>query len=144
LLQTAHLLHDARNGEEYGVKIGDLEFDYPQAAKRREQVVTQLRRGVQGLMKKNKVTVYNGVGSFIEPKKIKVEGNDGETEELEANFVLISTGSAVSTLPGLEFDHEKVISSDDIATSNDDYPESIIILGSGAVGVEFASMYNDY
>jgi dihydrolipoamide dehydrogenase len=143
LLQTAHLLHDARNGEEYGVKIGDLEFDYPQAAKRREQVVTQLRRGVQGLMKKNKVTVYNGVGSFVEPKKIKVETDDGE-EELEAGNVLISTGSAVNTLPGLEFDGEKVISSDDIVTNDKSYPESVIILGSGAVGVEFASMYNDF
>ena len=143
LLQTAHLLHDARNGEEYGVKVGDLEFDYPQAAKRREQVVTQLRRGVQGLMKKNKVTVYNGVGSFIEPKKIKVETEDGE-EELEAGNVLISTGSAVNTLPGLEFDHEKVISSDDIVTNDESYPKSVIILGSGAVGVEFASMYNDF
>jgi dihydrolipoamide dehydrogenase len=56
LLHTAHLLHDAKNGEEFGVKMGEIEFDYPQAAKRREQVVTQLRRGVQGLMKKNKVT----------------------------------------------------------------------------------------
>jgi dihydrolipoamide dehydrogenase len=143
LLQTAHLLHDARNGEEYGVKIGELEFDYPQAAKRREQVVTQLRRGVQGLMKKNKVTVYNGVGSFVEPKKIKVETDDGE-EELEAGNVLISTGSAVNTLPGLEFDGEKVISSDDIVTNDESYPKSVIILGSGAVGVEFASMYHDF
>jgi dihydrolipoamide dehydrogenase len=143
LLQTAHLLHDAKNGEEYGVKVGDLEFDYPQAAKRREQVVTQLRRGVQGLMKKNKVTVYNGVGSFVEPKKIKVETDDGE-EELEAENVLISTGSAVNTLPGLEFDGEKVISSDDIVTNDDGYPQSVIILGSGAVGVEFASMYHDF
>src|ERR687897_232550 len=143
LLQTAHLLHDARNGEEYGVKVGEVEFDYPQAAKRREQVVTQLRRGVQGLMKKNKVTVYNGVGSFVEPKKIKVETEDGE-EELEAENVLFSTGSAVNTLPGLEFDGEKVISSDDIVTNDESYPESVIILGSGAVGVEFASMYNDF
>ncbi len=143
LLQTAHLLHDAKNGEEYGVKVGEVEFDYPQAAKRREQVVTQLRRGVQGLMKKNKVTVYNGVGSFVEPKKIKVETDDGE-EELEAENVLISTGSAVNILPGLEFDGEKVISSDDIVTNDESYPESVIILGSGAVGVEFASMYNDF
>jgi dihydrolipoamide dehydrogenase len=143
LLQTAHLLHDAKNGEEYGVKVGEVEFDYPQAAKRREQVVTQLRRGVQGLMKKNKVTVYHGVGSFIEPKKIKVETDDGE-EELEAENVLISTGSAVNTLPGLEFDHEKIISSDDIVTNDESYPESVIILGSGAVGVEFASMYKDF
>jgi len=144
LLQTAAKLHDARNGEEFGVKISEVEFDYPQAAKRREQVVNQLRRGVQGLMKKNKVTVYNGTGSFVEPKKIKVEGNDGETQELEADYVLISTGSAVSTLPGLEFDGERVISSDDIATNNDDYSKSVIILGSGAVGVEFASMYHDF
>lgn len=143
LLQTAHLLHDAKNGEEFGVKISDIEFDYPQAAKRREQVVTQLRRGVQGLMKKNKVTVYNGVGSFVEPKKIKVTTGDGE-EELEAENVLISTGSAVNTLPGLEFDGEKVISSDNIVTNNESYPKSVIILGSGAVGIEFASMYNDF
>jgi len=143
LLQTAHLLHDAKNGQEYGVNVGEVEFDYPQAAKRREQVVTQLRRGVQGLMKKNKVTVYNGVGSFVEPKKMKVETEDGE-EELEAENVLISTGSAVNTLPGLEFDHEKIISSDDIVTNDESYPESVIILGSGAVGVEFASMYNDF
>jgi dihydrolipoamide dehydrogenase len=143
LLQTAHLLHDAKNSEEFGVKTGEVEFDYPQAAKRREQVVTQLRRGVQGLMKKNKVTVYNGVGSFVEPKKIKVENGEG-SEELEAEKVLISTGSAVNTLPGLEFDGEKVISSDDIVTNNDGFPKSVIILGSGAVGVEFASMYNDF
>jgi len=145
LLQTAHLLHDAKNGEEFGVKTGDVELDYPTAAKRREQVVNQLRRGVQGLMKKNKVTVYNGVGSFVEPKKIKVAMNGGgDTEELEAGNVLISTGSAVSTLPGLEFDGEKVISSDDVVTNNESYPKSVIILGSGAVGVEFASMYNDF
>ncbi len=144
LLQTAHMLHDAKNGEEFGVKTGGVEFDYPTAAKRREKVVKQLRQGVQGLMKKNKITVYNGVGSFAEPKKIKVELNEGGEEELEAKNVLISTGSAVSTLPGLEFDGDRVISSDDIVTNNDDYPESVIILGSGAVGVEFASMYDDF
>src|ERR671911_2157731 len=143
LLQTAHLLHDARNGEDFGVKVGEVDLDYPQAARRREQVVNQLRRGVQGLMKKNKVTVYNGVGSFVEPKKIMVETEDGE-EELEAENVLISSGSAVNTLPGLEFDHEKIISSDDIVTNDEGYPQSVIILGSGAVGVEFASMYNDF
>jgi dihydrolipoamide dehydrogenase len=144
LLQTAAMLHNAKNGEEFGVKTGEVEFDYPTAAQRREQVVTQLRRGVQGLMKKNKVQVYNGTGSFVEPKKIKVDGNDGETQELEADYVLIATGSAVNTLPGLEFDGEKVISSDDIVTNNKDYPKSVIVLGSGAVGVEFASMYHDF
>src|SRR5918995_2147676 len=144
LLQTAAKLHDARNGEEFGVKISEVEFDYPTAAKRREAVVNQLRKGVQGLMKKNKIQVFQGTGSFVEPKKIKVDGNDGETQELEADHVLISTGSAVTSLPGLEFDGERVISSDDITTNNEDYPASVIILGSGAVGVEFASMYHDF
>ena len=144
LLQTAAMLNDVNHGEEFGIKTNGVEFDYPTAAQRREQVVNQLRRGVQGLMKKNKIQVFNGTGSFVEPKKIKVEGNDGEEHELEANFVLISTGSAVSSLPGLEFDSEKVISSDDVVTNNDSYPESVIILGSGAVGVEFASMYHDF
>src|SRR3712207_8405039 len=79
-------------------------------------------------MKKNKIQVFNGFGSFVEPKKIKVEMGDGETQELEADYVLIATGSAVSTLPGLEFDGEKVISSDDIVTNNENYPKSVIIL----------------
>jgi len=144
LLQTAQILHEVGRAEEFGVKTSGVEFDYPTAAKRREQVVTQLRKGVQGLMKKNKIQLYNGVGSFVEPKKIKVETSGGETEELEAENVLIATGSAVNTLPGLEFDGEKVISSDDIVTNNESYPKSVIILGSGAVGVEFASMYNDF
>jgi dihydrolipoamide dehydrogenase len=94
-------------------------------------------------MKKNKVQVYNGTGSFVEPKKIKVETEDGE-EELEADNVLISTGSAVKSLPGLDFDGDKVLSSDYVITEMDSIPESIIILGSGAVGVEFASMFNDF
>ena len=144
LLQTAAMLNDVNHGEEFGIKTNGVEFDYPTAAQRREQVVNQLRRGVQGLMKKNKIQVFNGTGSFVEPKKIKVEGNDGEEQELEANFVLISTGSAVSSLPGLEFDGEKVISSDDVVTNNESYPGSVIVLGSGAVGVEFASMYHDF
>jgi dihydrolipoamide dehydrogenase len=94
-------------------------------------------------MRKNKVQVYTGVGSFVEPKKIQVESEDGETQELEADYVLIATGSAVRTLPGLEIDHEKVISSDDVVTVGH-YPKSVIILGSGAVGTEFASMYADF
>ena len=143
LLQTASMLNDVKHAEEFGVKVGEVEFDPEQAAKRRDQVVNQLRKGVSGLMKKNKVQVFTGVGSFVEPKKIKVEGEDGE-QELEAENVLIASGSAVNSLPGIEFDDDKVISSDDVVMGDGDYPESIIILGSGAVGVEFASMYNDF
>ncbi len=143
LLQSASLLNDFKHAERFGIMADGVELDYSKATEHKDQVVGQLRKGVSGLMKKNKVQVFNGTGSFIEPKKIKVETGDGE-EELEAENVLISTGSAVKSLPGLEFDGERVISSDDVIVGLDHIPDSIIILGSGAVGVEFASMYHDF
>jgi len=143
LLHTAELLHEFDRSEEFGVRTNGAELDYEELAGYRDRVVGRLQKGVSGLMRKNKVEVYTGVGSFVEPKKIQVENEDGETEEIEADYVLIATGSAVRTLPGLEIDHERIISSDDVVTT-DYYPSSIIVLGSGAVGVEFASMYNDF
>ena len=143
LLQTAARLHDARTGADFGIKVGKVKLNYAQAAKRKDQVVNQLRRGLSGLMKKNKIQVFRGTASFAEPKRITVAGED-ETRELEASNVLIATGSAVATLPGLDLDGEKIISSDDVVTSADDPPASVIVLGSGAVGVEFASMYRDF
>ncbi|MGB3632927.1 MAG: dihydrolipoyl dehydrogenase [Rubrobacteraceae bacterium] len=143
LLQSASMLSNLKqHGEQFGIMADGVEFDYSKANEHKGQVVGQLQKGVQGLMKKNKVQVFTGVGSFVEPKKIKVEGEDGE-QELEAENVLISTGSGVKSLPGMEFDGEKVISSDDVISA-ESYPSSVIILGSGAVGVEFASMYNDF
>jgi dihydrolipoamide dehydrogenase len=142
LLHTAELLSAFNHSEEFGINANSVELDYEQLAEYRDRVVGRLQKGVSGLMRKNKIQVFTGVGSFVEPKKIKVEGEDGE-QELEAENVLIATGSEVRTLPGLEIDHEKVVSSDDVVTAKE-YPNSVIVLGSGAVGTEFASMYNDF
>jgi dihydrolipoamide dehydrogenase len=131
LLHTAELLNAFNHSEEFGINSNGAELDYEQLADYRDQVVGRLQKGVSGLMRKNKVQVFTGFGSFVEPKKIQVESEDGETQEIEGENILIATGSAVRTLPGLEIDHEKVISSDDVVTAKD-YPESIIILGSGA------------
>ena len=144
LLHTAQLLHEFERSEEFGVTTNGVELDYEQTAEYRDRVVGRLQKGVTGLMRKNNIQVYTGVGSFVEPNKIQVENEEGETEELEADYILIATGSAVRTLPGLEIDHAKVISSDDVVSMNESYPKSVIILGSGAVGVEFASMYKDF
>jgi dihydrolipoamide dehydrogenase len=144
LLETAARLHEARTGEDFGVRARDVELDYGQAAKRRDEVVEQLRGGVKQLMGKHGVEVLRGSGSFVEPRKVRVEDGDGGTRELEARYVLIATGSAVATVPGLDLDGEQVISSDDIVTSDADPPSSVVVLGSGAVGVEFASMYADF
>lgn len=142
LLHTAEKLDDVRHGYDLGINA-TFEFDYAKTASRRDAIVGQLQQGVNGLMKKNKVKVYTGTGRFVEPKKVAVDGNDGTTE-LEAENVLIAVGSSVSTLPGLEFDGDRILSSDDIVQGQDAPPESIIILGSGAVGTEFASMYSDF
>ena len=142
LLHTAELLNAFNHSQEFGINVNGVELDYEELADYRDRVVGRLQKGVQGLMRKNKVQVFTGFGSFVEPKKIKVEGEDSE-QEIEGENILIATGSGVRTLPGLEIDGEKVISSDDVVTASS-YPNSVIVLGSGAVGTEFASMYNDF
>ena len=144
LLETAARLHAARTGADFGVRVGEVELDFEHAAKRRDEVVDRLRNGVRQLMDKHDIEVLTGTGSFVEPRKVRVEGADGDSQEVEAEHVLIATGSAVADLPGLELDGERVISSDDVATSEADPPASVIVLGAGAVGVEFTSMYADF
>jgi dihydrolipoamide dehydrogenase len=143
LLHTAELLNAFNHSEDFGVNTNGFELDYEQLADYRDRVVGRLQKGVSGLMRKNKVQVFTGFGSFVEPKKIQVESEDGETQEIEGENVLIATGSGVRTLPGLEIDRAKVVSSDDVVTAKS-YPNSVVILGSGAVGTEFASMYRDF
>jgi len=121
LLETASRLHEARTGDDFGVKAGKVKLDYARAAKRKDQVIDQLRRGLAALMKKNKIKVYRGTGSFAEPKRIRVAGPDGE-QEFSASYVLIATGSAVATLPGLDIDGDQILSSDDVTTSAADPP----------------------
>jgi len=143
LLHTAELLNAFNHSEEFGINVNGFELDYERLAEYRDAVVGRLQQGVSGLMRKNKIQVFTGFGSFVEPKKIQVESEDSETQEIEGENVLIAAGSAVRTLPGLEIDHEKIVSSDDVVVAKD-YPNSIIVLGSGAVGTEFASMYRDF
>jgi dihydrolipoamide dehydrogenase len=143
LLHTAEMLDAFNRSEEFGINVDGFELNYEQLAEYRDRVVGRLQQGVSGLMRKNSVQVFTGMGSFVEPKKIQVESEDGEAQEIEADYILIATGSGVRTLPGLDLDGERIISSDDVVTMNH-YPSSIIVLGSGAVGTEFASMYNDF
>jgi dihydrolipoamide dehydrogenase len=144
MLRAASMLADLRgHGEELGVLAEGVSFDYARAASQRDRVVERLHRGTVGLMRKNRITVYQGVGRFVEPKRVEVEGAEGKKETLDAKFVLIATGSAPRSLPGLHIDHEWVVTSDDVL-GMEHLPASVIILGSGAVGVEFASMFNDF
>jgi dihydrolipoamide dehydrogenase len=140
LLQTAALLDAARSSERLGVRIGEVALDWPAAARNRDQVVGRLHQGVQGLLRKNKVTVLAGRGRMLGRGRVGVAATDGQESELAAAAVILATGSRVRSLPGLDIDGRSVISSDD-ALFLDHVPASVIVLGAGAVGVEFASMY---
>lgn len=151
LLRSAEMYQDIKKSRDYGIKAGEVELQFDLVQQRKQKVVDQLHKGVQGLLKKNKVDVYYGTGRILGtsifsplPGTISVEKNDGsEPEILVPKNVLIATGSRPRTLPGLEIDGEYVMNSDH-ALSMDQLPESIVIIGGGVIGVEWASLLSDF
>ncbi len=147
MLESAELYERVRRGEEFGVPADGVRFDYPAVAKRRDAIVTRLTKGVDSLVKKNKVEHIRGRGTLQGGKKVLVhtfdeEGKPDGERPLDANDVILASGSRVKSLPGLEPDAKRIITSDD-ATHSSTLPGSIIVVGAGAVGVEFASFYHD-
>jgi len=140
LLQSAFVLDQARQGARLGVRISGVELDYAQVGKNRDQVVSQLHRGVEFLMKKHRIEVVRGRGRLDGPRRVRVGGGQGGDVELEAGAVVIATGSRPKQVPGVEPDGRSVLTSDHALTL-DHVPASAIVLGAGAVGVEFASFW---
>jgi dihydrolipoamide dehydrogenase len=140
LLQSAALLDELRHADSFGVTTGDVAFDYAVAGRRRDQVVSQLHKGVQFLLRKNKVTVVNGRGRLDGPRRLAVTTAAGDTTAVEADAVIIATGSRPKQLPGVDADGQVVLTSEEALKLNR-APASAIVLGAGAVGVEFASLY---
>ncbi|MGG3919658.1 dihydrolipoyl dehydrogenase [Parageobacillus thermoglucosidasius] len=151
LLRSAEVYAQTKNSEAFGVIAGDVRLDFAKVQARKSAIVEQLHKGVQHLMKKGKIDVYAGFGRILGPSifsplpgTISVEMNDGtENEMLVPKNVIIATGSRPRTLPGLEIDGEFVITSDE-ALQMEALPSSIIIVGAGAIGIEWASMLNDF
>jgi dihydrolipoamide dehydrogenase len=140
LLQSAALLDELRHAEAFGVTTGDVHFDYSIAGRRRDQVVRQLHKGVQFLLRKNKVSVVSGRGRLDGAGRLAVTPPDGDPVEINAGAVILATGSRPKQLPGIPADGNVVLTSDE-ALRMDRVPASAIVLGAGAVGVEFASLY---
>ncbi|RAV18628.1 dihydrolipoyl dehydrogenase [Paenibacillus contaminans] len=150
LLRSAEVYSHVKRGDEYGITVGGAAIDFTKVQSRKENVVEQLYKGVQFLMKKNKIDVFNGVGRIISPSifspqtgQISVELADGELELLIPDNLVIATGSRPRPLSGLEFDGKRILSSDD-ALLMEELPASILIVGGGVIGVEWASMLNDF
>ncbi|MDR6224611.1 dihydrolipoyl dehydrogenase [Desmospora profundinema] len=151
LLRSAELYHNMKNSEDYGIAVGDVRLDMPLVQGRKNRVKDQLHKGVQQLLKKNGVTVVEGMGRILgpsifspQPGTISVEKGDGsENEMLIPQNVIIATGSRPRSLPGLEVDGEKVMFSDH-ALEMESLPESMVIVGGGVIGIEWASLLNDF
>jgi dihydrolipoamide dehydrogenase len=143
LLHTADLLEEARHGAEVGVSAREVRLDLGLAMKYKERVVRQSSNGVAYLMKKNRVDVVTGVGRLAGVGRVSVTGADGADTLYPAKNILLATGSTPRSLPGVEIDHKTVLSSDSILDLTD-VPKSLLVIGSGAVGVEFASIFSRF
>ncbi|MCL5116832.1 MAG: dihydrolipoyl dehydrogenase [Firmicutes bacterium] len=142
LLHTAELLHTFQHREEFGLVADNVGLDYTKAMAKKEKVVTQLWKGVEFLLKKNKVTVVAGWGRLLDANHVEVASGSEKTT-LTAKDIVLATGSIPRELPDLPFDGDRLVAGGHILEKTD-IPESIVILGGGAIGVEFASMYNDF
>jgi dihydrolipoamide dehydrogenase len=151
LLRSAEVYAQTKNSETFGVVTNDVRLDFAKVQARKAAIIEQLHKGVQHLMKKGKIDVYAGIGRILGPSifspmpgTISVEMNDGsENEMLVPKNVIIATGSRPRTLPGLDIDGELVMTSDE-ALQMETLPSSIIIVGGGVIGIEWASMLNDF
>ena len=144
LLHTADVVNQLHEVGELGItmKPDAFSLDYSATMKRKNKIVTQLWRGVEFLMKKNHITVYKGTGRLTSATQVVVDGEKGQ-ETLSGRDVLVAVGSEPRPLPNLPFDGQRVLSSDHVL-ERDSVPASVLIVGGGAIGVEFASLYRDF
>jgi dihydrolipoamide dehydrogenase len=144
LLRDAHLFQEMKRASQQGLfKTGDIGIDFTKIQERKSDVVDKMAKGVEFLFRKNKVTVVKGSGTVISPTKISVEGDGGAATEVEAKNIIVATGSEAKSLPGYNFDEKYILSNIGVLDLKD-IPRSMLIVGSGAVGVEFASIYNSF
>ena len=140
LLRSAEVLRLARRGADYGLTIGEAKADLPAIIKRSRGVSDKLKAGVGFLLKKNKVTVHNGRARIMSSSVVELTTGDGKTERLQARHIIVATGARPRVLPGLVPDGKHIWTYFQ-ALSPDITPKSLIIVGSGAIGVEFACFY---
>ena len=142
LLRASELRHSMREAESFGFQIGEVTFDMTQVVARSRAVAKRLTGGVRALMKKNGVEVFEGHGRLDGAGVVRVERDGAELAELRSPHILIATGARARSLPGLEPDGDRIWSYRE-AMVPEQMPSSVLVVGSGAIGVEFASFYRD-
>ncbi|MEO9480138.1 MAG: dihydrolipoyl dehydrogenase [Maribacter dokdonensis] len=142
MLDSSHHYEDAiKHFDEHGIEIpGEVKVNLEKMIARKQGVVDQTTKGIEFLMDKNKITVYEGVGSFKDATHINIKKNDGKTEEIEAKNIIIATGSKPSTLPFITLDKERIITSTE-ALELKEVPKHMIVIGGGVIGLELGQVY---
>ncbi|WP_119458670.1 dihydrolipoyl dehydrogenase [Rhodospirillaceae bacterium SYSU D60014] len=142
LLRTSEISHLLHHLDEYGFSAKDIAFDMSKIVKRSRKVAGQLANGVKHLLKKNKVTVFDGHGRLNGPGKLAVTKDGKPVADLTAKHIILATGARARTMPGLEPDGKRIWTYKE-AMVPDRMPKSLLVVGSGAIGMEFASFYRD-
>lgn len=141
LLDSSEHYHKAAHQfSEHGIQLENLKVDMPQMIKRKREVVEQTTGGIDYLMKKNKVDVHTGLGSFVDKNTIKVTDSEGKETQITSDNVIIATGSKPASLPFITLDKERVITSTE-ALELQEVPGSMIVIGGGVIGMELGSVY---
>jgi len=143
MLMSAHVYEQMQHAADFGVQATGIQLAFADVQKRKDKVVLKNSKGIEYLMKKNKVTVFKGTGKLALPGKVEVTDAEGKKQTIESKNIIIATGSVVRPIPGFETDGKHVVSSDHILELKE-VPKSLIVMGSGAVGVEFASVYSRF
>lgn len=140
LIASAEVLERAREAKEFGVVItGPITFDYGKMVERKDAVVTKVRKGLEGLIAANRIKLFRGFGKLVGPREIKITGTDNAT--IRADKIIIATGSEPRNIPAFPFDWVKIHDSTSLLDMKT-LPKSLIIIGGGIIGCEFASLYN--
>lgn len=147
-LRSAEVYHTLQHARDFGLSAGEVAVDWPAVRNRKDKVVGNLYKGVQGLLKQHQVRVFAGAGTLMAPSIfapsgwLRVDTGGGEMEKLEPEHIIIATGSRPITL-GIPVDGTHVVTSDE-ALELDRLPRSIVIIGGGSIGMEWASLYSDF
>lgn len=141
LLKSAQVFNYVNHAEDYGIKVGAPKVDFDGMIGRSRGVADGMSKGVQFLMKKNKITVIDGTGKLARGKKVVVTDADGKKKEYTAENIIVATGGRAKELPNLKIDDEKIIGYRKAMTLPKQ-PKKMVVVGAGAIGVEFAHFYN--
>jgi dihydrolipoamide dehydrogenase len=142
-LESSELYTEARSKfASHGIKFDNVALDLPVVLKRKDQIVSMLTKGIDGLFKKNKITRYFGHGQLIGGGEIEVEGKEGKTT-LKAKHIIIATGSKSANLPGVELDGKRIVTSTEALTFPE-VPKHLVVIGAGFIGLELGSVWLRY